>query len=439
MPQDSTRAALRGWIVASLVYLLAVLHRTSLGVAGLIAEHRFAVTPGQLSVFVLMQLGVYAAMQVPTGVLVDRYGPRRLLLVASLVMGTAQLLFATVDSYPAALAARALLGCGDALTFVSVIRFAGTHFSARRYPLFVALTATIGTVGNIVATLPLSLLLRHYGWTVTFGIAGALSLAAGAAVYAFVPDHSQPPTPIHGVADVAAGLRSVHRRIRRAWSLPGTRLGFWVHAASMSTPTAFGVLWAGAYLTTAAHLSASAAGAVLMAGVILAAIASPIFGAMIGHYPAIRVPIGMYLSVATVLSWTLLVLLGGDAPPKAVVATLFIVMTLGGPASMSAFAVARDYNGPDTLGTASGLVNVGGFATTIVIAVGMGWVIDLLGGTTPHALRWAALVAVVVQLLAASRVFVWYRRVRARALVLQARGELVPVSVSRRRWFDLVA
>src|SRR5581483_7997912 len=121
--------AVRGWALAVIVYFLAVFHRSSLGVAGLLAEHRFGINAGQLSVFVLLQIGVYAAMQIPTGILVDRYGPRRLLITASALMGAAQLLFAAAPSYPVALLARAALGAGDAMTFISVIRYAARHFS----------------------------------------------------------------------------------------------------------------------------------------------------------------------------------------------------------------------------------------------------------------------------------------------------------------------
>src|SRR3954470_13318817 len=99
---------------------MSVLHRSSLGVAALQAESRFDISPGQLGTFVVLQLGVYALMQIPTGVLVDRLGSRRLLIVASVLLGGSQLLFAVATSYPAALLARAVLGCGDAMTFISV-------------------------------------------------------------------------------------------------------------------------------------------------------------------------------------------------------------------------------------------------------------------------------------------------------------------------------
>src|SRR4051812_15082587 len=179
---ESSAGALAGWGLAVSVYFLAVFHRSSLGVAGLLAERRFHITPAQLSVFVLLQVGLYAAMQVPTGVLVDRYGPRRVLIVASLLMGSAQLLFSLVSSYPLALLARALLGCGDALTFISVLRYTAGHFSAKRFPILVTFTGMVGTLGNILATVPLAALLRHSGWFAGYSIAAILSLVVAGLV-----------------------------------------------------------------------------------------------------------------------------------------------------------------------------------------------------------------------------------------------------------------
>ena len=80
------------WIVAVTVYFLAVLHRSSMAVAGLLAAERFHISASALSTFVVLQLLVYAAMQVPVGLLVDRFGPRRVLLTGTLILTLAQLL-----------------------------------------------------------------------------------------------------------------------------------------------------------------------------------------------------------------------------------------------------------------------------------------------------------------------------------------------------------
>ena len=105
VPVTTATPTFRRWAIAVTVYVAAVFNRTSLGVAGLEAASRLGITPAQLSVFVLVQLGVYAVMQVPTGLLVDRYGPRRLLVAAAVTMALAQLAFALTESYPVALLA----------------------------------------------------------------------------------------------------------------------------------------------------------------------------------------------------------------------------------------------------------------------------------------------------------------------------------------------
>jgi MFS family permease len=434
VPPIQPRLAGAGWVLAATVYLLAVLQRTSLGVAGLAAERRFGVTPAQLSIFIFLQVGLYAAMQVPTGVLVDRYGPRRILFVAAVVMGTAQLLFAAVASYPAALLARALLGCGDALTFVSVLRFCATHFSPRRFPLMVALTSTMGMAGNLLATLPLAVVLHRFGWGVAFGASAVVSLCVGLAVWILLPDATPMPAPVRAVADLRRGVGSVWRRVRTAWALPGTRLGFWVHFACMSSATSFGVLWGGPYLITSAGFTTSGAGLVLMYGVIAAALASVLIGWVIGRRPILRVPIALFICGLTITGWLVVVAGLGARPPQWYATVLFVVMALGGPASMAAFGLARDYNHGGSLGTASGVVNVGGFVATVAIALGIGWVLDAQGGTSAAAFRWAVLVAVGVQAGGAWRMAVWLLRLRAHVLVRLDRGEEMPVTVLRRRW-----
>jgi hypothetical protein len=101
---------------------------------------------------------------------------------------------------------------------------------------------------------------------------------------------------------------------------------------------------------------------------------------------------------------------------------------------MGAFALARDYNHVRTLGTASGVVNVGGFVAAVVIALGIGWSLDLQDGTTAASFRWAVLVAVGVQTLGTLQMARWFLRLRAHVLIRQEHGEEVPVPLLRRRW-----
>src|SRR5699024_5227509 len=111
----SARRAWWIWAVAVLAYVAAVFHRGSLGVAGPLALERVDVGPAALSAFTVLQVGIYASMQIPTGLLVDRFGARRILTAAVLLLGGGQVLFAVATAYPLGLLARAVLGTGDAL------------------------------------------------------------------------------------------------------------------------------------------------------------------------------------------------------------------------------------------------------------------------------------------------------------------------------------
>nr|WP_042185617.1 MFS transporter [Kibdelosporangium sp. MJ126-NF4]CEL16783.1 Major facilitator superfamily permease [Kibdelosporangium sp. MJ126-NF4] len=407
--------------MAVVVYMAAVFHRGSLGVASLEATTRFGVGPAALGTFSVLQLLVYASMQVPTGLLVDRFGPRRILTAAALLMGAGQVLFAVATSYPLGLAARAVLGLGDAMTFISLLRLASAHFSARQYSLVVSLTAALGGLGNLAATVPLTLLLHNAGWLATFLVTGLVT-GGYALVVARLKDTPDGPAP----RAEAARIREVALGVRETWRIPGTRLGFWVHFATMQLPAVLALLWGFPYLVRAHGFSEPVASAVLGVMVIVTIVSGPMIGAVIGRKPELRMTmVAGYLVVAVGL-WS--VLLIGPMPPV-LVGIVFAVLSFGLPLSAIGFAIARDYNPLSRVGTASGVVNVGGFLATTLAALGIGLVLDVTDSFT-----YAMLVSGVLTTLGIWRTAVWWRRARAEVFAAQARGEQVPVRIRQRRW-----
>ncbi|MEV4196563.1 MFS transporter, partial [Streptomyces toxytricini] len=164
------------WSIGVAVYFTAVIFRTSLGVAGLEAADRFHVSASALSTFSLLQLLVYAGMQVPVGLMVDRLGTKRVLTLGAALFTAGQLGFALAPSYETALAARALLGCGDAMAFISVLRLGTRWFPVRRAPLMAQLAGLVGMAGNLVSTLVLAPVLHGLGWTAAFAGSAAAGL-----------------------------------------------------------------------------------------------------------------------------------------------------------------------------------------------------------------------------------------------------------------------
>jgi sugar phosphate permease len=425
------RQAWIAWAIAIVVYVTSVFHRSVLGVAGLEAAHRFGVGPAALSTFTVLQVAVYASMQIPTGLLVDRFGPRFTLTCAAILLGIGEAGFGLAHSYPLALVARAVLGVGDAMTWVSVLRVAAAKFPARSYPLVVALSSMLGGFGNLAATVPLTLLLGAAGWLKTFAIAGLVTAAYAAVVATTLrvkPQHltDGPAAPI--------GLRDVLRGVRTSWRVPGTRLGFWVHFATMVSPTTLGLLWGFPYLVNTQHLTTLEADDVLAGLVITGLVANPIIGAVTSRRREARVPIVVAGLIAALLTWAVLL---GDPHrlPFGVLLVAFGLFAVGGPISAIGFALARDYNPMHRVGTATGVVNVGGFVATTVAALGVGLLVNLFGPAQQALGYRVGMLAVVLVLLVGSwRVAVWWRRARAEVFAAAHRGEEVPVRIRRRRW-----
>ena len=433
--QRARQTAWLVWAIGAGVYVLAVFHRSTLGVAGPQAVQRLDLSAAQLSSFVMLQLGVYAAMQVPTGILVDRFGPRRMLLTATLIMGSAQLLFSRVESYPLALLARGLLGCGDAMTYVSVLRLVAGWFPARRYPVMVTFTGLAGMTGNVVATIPLTLMLADVGWGPTFAIAGGLSLA-----YALLLLRPGAPAPYREAERSAGpvGGRRVLAEVRSAWRLPAGRLAFWVHLSTMAGPTAFAVLWGFPYLTQGLGYPPAQASSLLLLLVVGGLVANLIIGPLLSRRPAIRGPLAVSVAVACLTGWLTLILWPGGEPPIGAVVVIVAVFSVGGPASAVGFMLARDYNPRHRISTATGLVNVGGFCGAVAMVFAVGQILDWAEpGALVHSLAAYRLAFIAIAVLTAVGIFrmvTWLLRTRVGVLRAAARGEDVPVTLVAHRW-----
>ncbi|AHK28836.1 putative glucarate transporter [Rhodococcus opacus PD630] len=389
------------WGVGVVAYIVAVLHRTSFGVSGLAATERFSISPSVLSGFVVLQIVVYAGMQIPAGVLLDRYGSRIMISAGALIMASAQMLLALTESLPLAVAARVLVGVGDAMTFISVLRLVPQWFAPRRVPLVSQLTGIFGQIGQILSALPLMLLLNGPGWSFAYGSAASLGLLSFVLAVSVI--RNAPP----GLEVVAApaGLREVGRQIRAVWGRPGTRLGFFTHMGTQFSMTTFALLWGVPYLRSAQGLSPAEAGSLLTLSVISAIVAGPIIGILSGRFPMRRSYLVLAIMISNAAIWTVVLSLPGPAPIWLLI-VLVMVISVGGPGSMIGFDYARMFNPSTSMGTAQGMVNIGGFLASLLVIQAMGLILDAMGGYSFEAFRVAWLVQYPVWIVAITGVLV---------------------------------
>ena len=402
------------WIVGLLVYVLAVFHRSSLGVAGLVAAERFDISATQLAAFTMLQLLVYAGMQIPVGLMVDRFGPRSVLFGGLVLMTLAQAGFAFADAYPVALLARAVVGVGDAMTFVCVLRLVSSWFPSRQIPLVSQLTGTLGQVGAIAAAVPMTWAFAYVGWTRSYLSAAAVGVLLAVALLLVLEDA---PGVRHQRGAVLS-LETVRRNLGESWAHPGTRLGFWMHFTTQFSATTLSLLWGYPFFVRGEGLSPAMAGSMLTLIVVAMMVAGPVFGWLVGTHPWHRSTIVIVVIVALVSVWTAVLAWPGQAP-LALLALLVVITGVAGPASLIGFDVGRSANPAHRLGSANGIINQGGFLASLLLVVGIGLVLDWRtpGGGADYpasAFRWAMSLQYLLWGVGLVQVVRYRRRARAR-------------------------
>ncbi|MDO9409607.1 nitrate/nitrite transporter [Patulibacter sp.] len=355
------------WGVGAVAYLVAMLHRMSLGVAGTDAAERFGVAVGALGAFTSLQLVLYLAMQVPAGLLADRFGPRRTLAIGLAIMAAGELLFAFAHSMPVGLAGRALVGIGDALTFLNVLRLAHAWFPQRLQPMLAALTGFAGALGQLASTVPLELGLRNLQWTGTFVLLGGVT-----ALFAVVPlvlVRDRPEIPPDGRPDgpvVAVRHEPIGRTLAAAWRRPATRQGFFLHMGALSPFLIVAAVWGVPYMTGAQDLSRPEAASVLLVGALAFVVSGPLVALVVGPDPRRQRLAGLAFPAATTTTWAVLLLWPGAVVPHAVLLVAIAVTGVSAGGSMLAFEIARRASPPSASASAGALVNCGGFSAAVV-------------------------------------------------------------------------
>lgn len=370
MSRVNSRRAWLVWGIAVFAYMVAVLQRSSMGVAGVEATHRFDVSASLLSTLAVVQLIVYAALQIPVGIMLDRFGPRVLIASGAVSMFVGQLLLAVAPTIGVAVIGRIMVGAGDAMTFISVVRLLSTWFRGRILPVLSQWTGNIGQLGQVLSAIPLALALHSFGWTPSFLAAAGLSAVAVVLVILFLADRSDETEPVKQVPGAL-------RRLRDALSRPGTQLGFWSHFTTQSSGTVFSLLWGFPLLTAGLGYSTAEASALLTLLVATGFVAGPVLGLLTARFPLRRSNLVLGIVCLLAIVWTAALLWPGQ-PPTWLVVVLVVSLGIGGPGSLIGFDFARSFNPLRNLGSANGVVNVGGFLASFVMMYVIGVVLDLL-------------------------------------------------------------
>jgi MFS family permease len=178
-----------------------------------------------------------------------------------------------------------------------------------------------------------------------------------------------------------AGLAELRRSLADTWHESGTRIGLYTHLVTQFSGTTFALLWGYPFLVVGQGRSPATAAALLTLLVLVGMCVGPLLGRLCGRWPLRRSVLVFAILAATVIVWTVVLLWPGRAPLPLLIA-LVVILGTNGPGSMIGFDYARTWNPVERQGSASGVVNVGGFVASLLTILAVGGVLDLL---TPGA------------------------------------------------------
>lgn len=399
---------------ATFAYFASVMQRSSMGVGSLSAVERFHTSATALSALAVFQLIVYAVMQIPVGVLLDRFGARILIIIGAASMTFGQLVVAFAETIELAYFGRMLVGLGDAFTFISMVRLIVAWNTSRQVPKQQQLLTSLGQLGQIASAVPFAILLANAGWQNAFSIAASVALLSVIFSVLFIRNEPEQEKHARHEMTIRIATNQLFENIRFA----GVRMSFWTHFTLQSSGSVFALLWGVPYLVSGQGQSREFASSMLIFQTALGLVLGFFLGWLASNYPLLRVRVVVVVSIAIIFAWFIMALLPGRAPGWMLVLLVFVIAT-GGPASMLALDFSRTFTPKERLGSANGFVNVGGFLATFTTMALAGSILDLVqhstGSTSPYTLegfRWAMSAQIIVLVVGLAMFLVELRKTR---------------------------
>jgi len=364
--------------IVGLAYILSFFHRFAPAAISSDLQQTFHATGAELGGLAATYFYVYTVMQIPTGILADTWGPRRVVTMGGVLAGIGSLLFGMADTLVEASAGRLLVGLGVSVMFISMLKLNAAWFHDRHFATMTGATILIGNVGSLLAAAPLAWALQYVSWRTAFVAVGGISLLLAMLTWWLVRDHpgkadlpslrelegktAHPPHTGHWYDGLKVILKN-----RATWP------GFWVNMGLSGTLFSFAGLWAVPFLRDAYGMDRAEAAnhtTLLLAGFAVGAF----FIGKLSDRIGLRKPVMAVGALLYILCW--LPLLSGMAMSGIMSYGLFLAMGLFAPSFVLTWACAKEVNPHALSGMATSVVNIGGFLGAAIMQPLVGWAID---------------------------------------------------------------
>lgn len=366
------------FVLVSAAYVLSFFHRIApAAIAGELRD-AFHASGAELGALAATYFLVYTLMQVPTGVLVDALGPRRIAAGGGIVAAGGSVAFGLATSLPMAAVGRALVGLGVSVAFISLLKLVAVWFREREFATLSGLVMFLGNLGAVLSAAPLAWAMTFASWRTVFVAIGLASAAGATLTYVLVRDDPRDAglpsiRELDGQASHAPRSGSWHAGLRAVARNRSTWPGFFVNLGLAGSFLSFAGLWAVPFLTDFHGMTRARATWHTTAMLFAFALSSLVTGKVSDRLGRRRGPI-LALGAVQVLCWVPLVA-GVRLPPAAMLA-VFAAMGASAAGFTLSWASVKEVNPPALAGTAMAVVNTGVFLGPTIYQPLVGWVVD---------------------------------------------------------------
>jgi predicted MFS family arabinose efflux permease len=363
------------WGLAAALYLIAFYQRVAPAVITNELASEFALTAAALGNLSAFYFYSYVAVQIPTGLLADRWGPRRVLAAGGVLTAAGTLVFALAPNVEVASLGRFAIGAAAGVAFVSMLKLASHWMPPRQFAFASGLALFVGTLGATLAGAPLRIAVDAFAWRGVMVASAAFTALVAVAIWIVVRDDPSergyasyfPEEEREGdIASVGAHLREV-LRYRNAWvalAAPGATTGIVL---------TFAGLWGVPYLVSRHGFAPREAAMTTSAMLIAWAVGGLAFGEISQRVGLRKAPMIAGLA-ATLAVWVIVVFVPGIE--GAVLVALLLVLAFIGGTVVLVFAFAKESVPRHLGGTVSGVANMGMMMGGMVMQPAVGFMLD---------------------------------------------------------------
>jgi sugar phosphate permease len=364
------------WVVFASVlftYLLMASQRTAPGLITDQVMTEFNVTASTIGLLTSIQFFVYTGLQIPMGVLADRYGPNFFLIIGAILTGLGTIIYSLGTHEFVLFFARILTGTGDATIWVNMVLILGQWFKVKEFVRLIGFAGMAGSLGFLLATVPFTSWIGLLGWRQAFFSVGLILCLCGILLYFVLikkPKQLNEPETVKNEIPREKTL-AILRRIfsnRQAWAL------FFCHFGIVGAYVGFIGSWAVPYGLNVYGMTRSDMSQLIMIGMIGALMGAPLSSWLSSRLGTIKQP---YVVVHTTIlgCWAAFLLFKGNPPIFMLIILLFII-GFGYGASALTFAIVRQSFPIIDSGVVSGFANTGGFLSAVLLPSIFGMVLD---------------------------------------------------------------